>query len=113
MIIVQESVIPFWELNTLSFTALQLVWDFSSLQTFESEQELLCSPPGNFPHFSFAALQLVGDFLAAFVDTRYTRKEITKIDILKNSQTMKSFQVKECVTGMRQKTGGVRRRQDI
>ena len=47
------------------------------------------------------------------VDTRYTRKEITKIDILKNSLTMKSFQVKECVTGMRQNTGGVRRRQDI
>ena len=110
MIIVQESVIPFWELNTLSFTALQLVWDFSSLQTFESEQELLF-PPWEF--LTFAALQLVGDFLAAFVDTRYTRKEITKIDILKNSLAMKSFQVKECVTGMRQKTGGVRRRQDI
>ena len=110
MIIVQESMIPFWESNTLSFASLQLVWDFSSLQTFESEQELLF-PPWEFP--TFAALQLVGDFLAAGVDTRYTSKDITKIDILKNSLTMKSFQVKECVTGMRQKTGGVRRRQDI
>ena len=68
-------------------------------------------PPVGISHISL--FQLVGDFLAAGVDTRYTRQEITKIDTLKNSLTMKSFQVKECVTGMRQKTGGVRRRQDI